>query len=78
MLGALASLPFPKGAVGSPAERLDHNALSTWFRERGIETWFNPWPRPGDKVVRVSAQLYNSEEQYQLLASALGESLRGD
>jgi isopenicillin-N epimerase len=72
-LGALASVPLPAGAPGSPAARLDADGLSGWFRERGIETWLHPWA--GGRVIRVSAQLYNSLEQFEALAAALGEAL---
>jgi len=78
MIGALASVPLPRAAVGAPAERLDHDALAAWFRERGTETWFSPGAGPGGRVVRASAQLYNDEEQYRRLATLLGEALRGD
>jgi isopenicillin-N epimerase len=78
MVGALASVPLPKAVVGATAGRLDHEALADWFRERGIETWFHPWPSPGGKVVRASAQLYNCEEQYRRLAALIAEALRGE
>ena len=72
-LGALASLPLPSGAPGSPAARLDADGLSAWFRERGIETWLHPWAN--GRVIRVSAQLYNSREQFAALAQMLREAL---
>ncbi len=78
MIGALASVPLPRAAAGAPAERLDHQSLAAWFRERGIETWFYPWASPGGKVIRASAQIYNREDQYRLLATLLGEALRGE
>ncbi len=74
MLGAMASMPLPAGRAGSPASRLDAEALSDWFRARGVETWFHPWPVP---VLRISAQLYNSLEQYERLAELLDEALHG-
>jgi isopenicillin-N epimerase len=75
MVGALAALPMPRAAAGSAADRLDHEQLAAWTRERGIEAWFYPWPAPGGKVVRVSAQLYNSEAQYRALATLLKEAI---
>jgi isopenicillin-N epimerase len=77
MLGAMASIPLPRPAEGSPAQRLDQDALATWFRERGIEAWFTPWPCPGGKLVRVSAQLYNHREQYALLGGLLRGAVYG-
>ena len=73
-LGALASVPLPPAAPGSPAARLDADGLSGWFRERGIETWLHPWGA-GGRVIRASAQLYNSREQFVALGEALGEAL---
>jgi isopenicillin-N epimerase len=77
MVGAMASIPLPAPAAGSPAERLDPDGLADWTRERGIESWFCDWAAPGGKLVRVSAQLYNDEEQYGRLASLLVEALGG-
>ena len=77
MIGALASVPLPKAKPGSPADTLDHDGLTRWFRERGIETWIFSWPGPADRLVRASAQIYNTEAQYHRLASALREALGG-
>lgn len=74
MLGSMASIPLPEARPGSPAERLDSDGLSAWFRERGVETWLHPSPRP---VIRVSAQLYNHMGQFERLAGLLGEALNG-
>jgi len=77
MVGAIASLPLLKPAPSAPVERLDHEALMSWFRRRGIETWLYPGVS-GGKLIRVSAQLYNHEAQYHALALLLGEAMRGD
>ena len=77
MIGSMASIPLPPPAEGAPAGRLDPDALASWFRERGIETWFTRWPGPGGKMVRVSAQLYNHREQYALLGGLLREAVHG-
>jgi isopenicillin-N epimerase len=74
MTGAMASIPLPAPAPGSPAARLDHDALGEWFRERGIRTWLYPHPVP---LLRVSAQLYNDLDQYRGLATLLAEALHG-
>jgi isopenicillin-N epimerase len=74
MIGSMAALPLPIAAIGAPAAGLDTDALHDWFRERGIETWVHPHPRP---VLRISAQLYNSIDQFQRLARLLAEGLRG-
>ncbi len=74
MIGSMASIPLPAGAPGSPAARLDSDALCEWFRKRGVRTWLYPHPVP---LLRISAQLYNNFEQYQQLAALLAEALHG-
>jgi isopenicillin-N epimerase len=69
MVAALAAVPLPDqalqpGAVFDPLQ----DAL---FREHGIEIPIFPWPAPPKRVLRVSAQLYNSASQYQKLIDAL-------
>jgi isopenicillin-N epimerase len=78
LIGSIAALPLPAAAPGSPVVRLDQDALAAWTRERGIESWFFPWPCPGGKLVRLSAQIYNHEEQYRALAALLREALHGE
>jgi isopenicillin-N epimerase len=76
MIGAMASVPLPAAAPGSPARRLGREQLADWMRARGSEPWFYDWPVGRGKLVRVSAQLYNAEEQYVRLAGLLVEALR--
>jgi isopenicillin-N epimerase len=77
MLGSTASVPLPEGAPESPVARLGPEALTIWARERGVEPVFFPSPvDPGGKLVRISAQVYNHEEQYRVLAATLIEGLR--
>ena len=75
MLGAMAALPLPAAAPGSPVARLDPESLGAWTRERGVEVPYFPWACPGGVIVRVSAQIYNQEEQYRTLAPLLAEAL---
>ena len=42
-----------------------------------IEVPIMPWPSPPKRLLRVSAQLYNSLPQYELLAKALIQELPG-
>ncbi len=77
MIGAIASVPLPKAEPGSPADALDQEGLTDWFRSRGIETWTSAWPSRSDRLIRASAQIYNTEAQYRRLAGALREALRG-
>jgi isopenicillin-N epimerase len=75
MIGSIASVPLPAAAPGSPADGLTHEDLSNWVRARGVEAWFYAWPAGGGTLVRVSAQLYNSREEYARLAALLREAL---
>jgi isopenicillin-N epimerase len=74
MIGSMASLPLPAAKAGSTASGVDTEGLDAWIRARGVDAWFHPWPRP---VLRVSAQLYNSLEEYRRLADLLDEALHG-
>jgi len=74
LIGSMASIPLPAAAAGSAAAQLDCKGLHDWFRVRAIETWVHPEPIP---VLRVSAQLYNSLEQFERLTCLLREVLRG-
>ena len=74
MIGSMASITLPAADPGSPAARLDSDALCEWFRERGVRTWLYPHPVP---VLRAAAQLYNNRDQYQRLATLLAEALHG-
>jgi isopenicillin-N epimerase len=74
MVGSMASIPLPKPRPGSPAEHMDCKALHDWLRERGIEAWLHPHPVP---LVRLSAQLYNTPDQYRQLLHLLGRALHG-
>jgi isopenicillin-N epimerase len=42
----------------------------------GIEVPVIPWPGFPKRLLRISAQLYNSRQQWELLAGALREELR--
>jgi len=78
LIGSMAALPLPAATPASPVGRLGQDALAAWTRERGIESWFFPWPCPGGKLVRLSAQIYNHEEQYRALAALLREALHDE
>jgi isopenicillin-N epimerase len=73
MLGALAAVILP--AADRPADPIgpvsfDPLSESLWRAHR-IEVPAFPWPAPPQRLIRISAQLYNSEDQYARLADAL-------
>ncbi|MGH7263575.1 MAG: aminotransferase class V-fold PLP-dependent enzyme [Candidatus Rokuibacteriota bacterium] len=75
MLGALASLPLPDGDGRPPdpaarGRQFDplQNALLHRF---GIEVPVMAWPAPPKRLLRISAQLYNTVADYERLADAL-------
>lgn len=71
MLGAMAAFPLPAGDL-STAPSLDGDPVQDRLLfDYGIEVPVIPWPSPPNRVLRVSAQLYNDFPDYQKLASAL-------
>jgi len=78
MIGSLASIPLPPGSDASPASPLYADPLQQELLDRWkIEVPVIPWPAPPRRLIRISAQLYNGTEQYDSLATALGELFRG-
>lgn len=77
-IGALAAVPItdaPKD--GLPAAPFYEYPLQDRLRiEHGIEVPIMPWPAPPKRLPRISAQLYNSLPQYELLAAVLIEALQ--
>lgn len=71
MLGSMAAVPLPDSdATTAPSLYGDPLQDALLFEEQ-IEVPIVPWPRPGNRVLRVSAQLYNTVDEYQRLAEAL-------
>ena len=77
LIGSLAALPIPDAADA----KLSNNPLyldplqEKLLRRHGIDVPIIPWPAPPKRVLRISAQLYNSLPQYERLAKALVETL---
>jgi len=73
MLGSMAAVPipdFPKRELANLA-RNPEPLRGRLVREFGIEIPSTPWPAPPKRLLRISAQLYNSLPQYERLASVL-------
>jgi isopenicillin-N epimerase len=77
MLGAMAAIPLPGLA---PSEAAAERLRTTLYEEEAIEVPVMTWPvrgalAPGDGpaavLVRISAQRYNTPDEYAALADAL-------
>jgi isopenicillin-N epimerase len=78
MIGSLASIPLPDAAPDALPRLLPANEypLQDALRQKhGIEVPLISWPAAPRRVVRISAQLYNSLPHYERLAQALVEEL---
>lgn len=74
MIGAIASLPLPPGSGEPPSSPLYADPLQDTLLERySIEVPVIPWPAAPQRLVRISAQVYNTLDEYQRLADALRE-----
>jgi isopenicillin-N epimerase len=76
MVGSLATVPLPDAPAASAALPLSVDPImaTLWERYR-IEVLASVWPASPQRVLRLSAQIYNEEAQYQRLARALLEAL---
>ena len=76
MLGSLATLPLPDATSVPGAGYLEIDPLqqALWDRHR-IEVPILSWPKAGKRWVRISAQAYNTREQYEKLGRAVRELL---
>jgi isopenicillin-N epimerase len=76
MIGSLASLPLPDGDSGPVNDLFPFDGLQDrLLKDYRIEVPIIAWPAPPRRLVRISAQLYNSRQQYAALGSALGDVL---
>ncbi len=72
MIGALASVPLAPGAPDSPSGPWDIDPLQAKLdKTHSIEVPIMSWPEPPNRVLRASAQLYNTMEPYRRLAQVL-------
>jgi isopenicillin-N epimerase len=78
MLGAMASLPVPANPNGRntlPAFYLDE-LQKQLIENYQIQVPIMMWPRAPQRLLRISAQLYNHISQYEALAGALEDLCR--
>lgn len=84
MIGSIASIFLPPRGDGSPAStRPPTSRYGDSLQERLIDQWHIQvpvWGVPGtpQRVLRISAQLYNSIEQYEYLLNALQHELKAE
>ena len=79
MLGSLAAVPLPPGSGPPPTSPLYTDPLQDdLLRDAGIEVPVIPWPAHPARLVRVSAQIYNVESEYEKLAAALPRLLAAE
>jgi isopenicillin-N epimerase len=76
MIGSLAALPLPDGSPTPPKSALYTDPLQDrLLAEYRIEGPVVPWPAPPKRLIRISAQLYNTRAQYTRLCEALPKLL---
>lgn len=76
LLGAMAAIPLPSDLSVREDSSQRYDPLATWlWQEHRIEVPIIGRPQPPKRLVRISAQLYNSIEDYQVLANALSALL---
>lgn len=78
MIGAMVTLPLPPSQAPSHSAMLNGLDPLRWdlLRRFQIEVPVFPWPSPPQRLLRISAQLYNALPQYAQLADALKSLLR--
>ena len=76
-IGSLAAVPIADATNSQPpASPLYSDPLQNQlYAQYGIEVPVIPWPAPPKRLLRLSAQLYNSLPQYELLAKAVRQTL---
>src|SRR5262249_4015265 len=73
MIGTLAAAPLPDGErIDGTKIKIDPFQDELFFRHR-IEVPVYSWPKPGKRLIRVSAQHYNALDHYKRLAQILAD-----
>ena len=75
-IGSLAAVPLPDAPPEALLRQpLNEYPLQDFLRvQHGIEVPIIPWPAPPKRLLRISAQLYNSLLQYERLAAVLAKN----
>ena len=75
MIGSLVSVPLPDMNTDKVPHLFIDDIQNILFNDYKIEVPVMIWPKPPKRVIRISAQIYNSIEQYKILAGALKDIL---
>jgi isopenicillin-N epimerase len=75
MIGSMASMPLPDGIATTAPSLYGDPLQQALFEKHAIEVPVVPWPNPPKRLLRVSAQLYNTPADYERLAAALAQEL---
>lgn len=75
MLGSMAALPLPDGTATAAPSLYGDPLQDVLLEQFKIEVPIVPWPAPPKRVLRISAHLYNQEQEYEKLADALTKLL---
>ena len=77
MIGSMATIMIPDGPPDQPSgwPHVDPLQLKLYDTYK-IEVPVSCWPHPPKRVLRISAQIYNSPDQYRYLATALADLLQ--
>lgn len=67
----MAAVLLPDGASETAPSLYGDPLQDALFERFAIEVPVVPWPGPPKRVLRLSAQLYNQAEEYDVLANAL-------
>jgi isopenicillin-N epimerase len=72
MVGSMTTVRLPDGPLAHPLSPDYAGSLGAALLDRhGIEAFLAPFPSPPARLVRLSAQLYNTLNDYRALAAAL-------
>jgi isopenicillin-N epimerase len=72
MVGSVAPVKLPDSESNEPVSFLYGSPLQNKLMDPyKIEVPIITWPSPPSRVIRISAQIYNTHEQYSHFAQAL-------
>lgn len=76
MLGSMAAVPLPDGDAATAPSLYGDPLQDRLFEQHRIEVPVVPWPKTPQRVLRVSAFLYNEIAEYERLSNAVASDVR--